>query len=106
MQMNTNEELSLGNVMTVKIARQGQMKAPKQMLKQLHLEAGSEVSLIFLGNGLLLLPQQTALETLCEQISQTLAKTGKTEADILATLPEIRHKVFKELYGEIEDNDS
>ena len=106
MSTNFDEEHCLENILTVKITRQGQVTLPKKLQQRLHLSAGNEVALVPIGEGLLLLPQQSIVEEICNRMRQTIAKTGKTEKEILATLPEARRKVFETLYGELKDDES
>jgi len=106
MSTNFDKEHSLEDILTVKITPRGQITLPKKLRQRLHLSAGSEVALMSLGEGLLLLPQQPIAEAICNRMRQTIAKTGKTEEEILATLPEARRKVFEMLYGEIKDDKS
>lgn len=101
-----DEEHFLENILTAKITERGQVTVPKELRERLHLSAGREVALMLIGEGLLLLPQQPIVEEICNRLRKTIAKTGKTEKEILATLPEARRKVFETLYGEIKDDES
>ncbi len=97
---------SNGRLITVQITRQGQVPVPKALWQRLHLSAGSTVAIVELGNGLLLLPEQPDFEIVCERIRQALAETGRTEQEILTTLPDARRFVFEELYGPADEYDS
>lgn len=97
---------SNGHVITVQMTRQGQVPVPKALRQRLHLSAGTTVAIVELGSGLLLLPEQPDFEVVCERIRQALAETGRTEQEILTTLPDARQQVFEELYGPADEYES
>lgn len=51
-----------------------------------------------LGGALLLIPEHAYFRQLCDRIAGAFTKVGITEADLLATLPEARQRVFKRRY--------
>lgn len=106
MASEASEKVTVGYVTTVRMTGRGQVPVPKELRQRLCLSPGSPVAIIEWGNGLLLLPEQPDFEALCERIRQTLAKTGRSQEEILATLPEARRQVFEELYGRAEEYES
>ncbi len=96
---------AVGYMATLRLDKDGQVKMPKSARRRLRLKTGSALTMLQIGQGVLLLPEQEELEAVCERIRRTLLKTGRTKRDILATLPEVRQRVFKELYGELNDDE-
>jgi AbrB family looped-hinge helix DNA binding protein len=84
---------------TTKIGEKGQLTIPKQFREDLRLENGAPFAVLRLGDGLILLPEQQRFEQLCEQVSARLTGAGLTSADVLATLPEARDRVYARRYG-------
>src|ERR1700747_3658370 len=83
---------------TAKIGEKGQLPVPKQFREDLGLGNGAPFAVLRLGDGLILLPEQQRFEQLCEQVSSSLTGAGLTSADLLATLPEARHRVYARRY--------
>ena len=84
---------------TTKIGEKGQLTVPKQFREDLGLGNGSPFAVLRLGDGLILLPEQKRFEQLCQQISSSLISAGVAPADLLATLPEARNRVYERSYG-------
>lgn len=84
---------------TTKIGEKGQLTVPKQFREDLGLGNGTPFAVLRLGDGLILLPQQQRFEELCRQVSSRLTSAGLTLEDVLATLPESRHRVYARRYG-------
>lgn len=84
---------------STKIGEKGQLTIPKEFREDLGLEAGAPFSVLRIGDGLILLPEQQRLERLCQRINSALAGAGITPGAILATLPEARRRVFVRHYG-------
>jgi AbrB family looped-hinge helix DNA binding protein len=106
MYSETTETPTIGFVGKVHLTRKGQVTVPKNLRQQLQMESGTPLLLLQMGEALLLLPDVTEFESVRHQIQETLAKTGHTSEEIMATLPEARQKVFEELYGLQGDNDN
>ena len=96
---STAEESTVGFVGKVQMTQKGQVTVPKRLRKQLQMESGTALLLLQVGEALLLLPDITEFEMVRRRIRETLAKTGRTSEEIMATLPEARQQVFQELYG-------
>lgn len=82
-----------------KIGEKGQLTVPKQFREDLKLGTGSPFTVLRLGDGLILLPEQQRFDQLCEQISSALTTAGIMSEDVLATLPETREEIFQQRYG-------
>ncbi len=100
----TNENVKY--LMTVRLSEKGQMVLPKEYRTEQNLEAGSPITLLSIGNSLLLLPEINKFNRLCEKIEKTLSGKGISENQLLATLPETRRELFEEIYPNISVQDS
>ena len=83
---------------TTKIGEKGQLTVPKQFRHDLGLGTGAPFSVLRLGDGLILLPQQQRFEQLCQRVSSSLTSSGLTPEDILSTLPEARNRIYARRY--------
>ncbi len=84
---------------TTKIGEKGQLTVPKQFREDLGLEIGAPFAVLRIGDGLILLPEQRRFQQLCEQVSSTLTAAGLTSANLLATIPQARIRVYARRYG-------
>ena len=84
---------------TTKIGEKGQLTVPKEFREDLGLKSGAPFAVLRLGDGLILLPQQRRFDQLCLRIGAAMAKAGATPAEVLATLPATRARLFKRRYG-------
>lgn len=84
---------------TTKIGEKGQLTVPGQFRRDLGLGTGAPFAVLRLGDGLILLPEQRRFEQLCERVSATFTAAGVTPADLLATLPAARKRVYARQYG-------
>jgi AbrB family looped-hinge helix DNA binding protein len=92
-------DTTLQYLTTTKIGEKGQLTVPKQFREDLGLGAGAPFSVLRLGDGLILFPEQNRFEKLCEEVSSRLTAAGLTEEDLLATLPDVRKRVYERHYG-------
>jgi AbrB family looped-hinge helix DNA binding protein len=84
---------------TTSIGEKGQLTVPKQFREDLGLAAGAPVAVLRLGDGLILLPEQKRFDELCQQISASLTAARATAQSVLATLPEVRQRIYARRYG-------
>lgn len=84
---------------TTKIGEKGQLTVPIQFRQDLGLGTGAPFTVLRLGDGLILLPEQRRFEQLCEQVSASLTAAGLASEDLLATLTEARDRVYARHYG-------
>ena len=88
-------------VTTMRLSEKGQLVLPKEFRDEQGLESGSPISILQIGNSLLLLPEMSKFNALCDSIENTLTAAGVTSEDVLDTLPETREEVFAELYPKL-----
>lgn len=93
-----SQQTLLEYLTTTKIGEKGQLTVPKQFRQALGLGTGAPFAVLRLGDGLILLPEQRRFEHLCQQVSSVLTAAGLKPAEILATLPEARDRVYARRY--------
>ena len=91
-------DAALEYLTTTKIGEKGQLTVPKQFREDLGLGTGAPFSVLRLGDGLILLPEQQRFDRLCQHVSSTLTAAGLTPEAILETLPQVRKRIFKRHY--------
>jgi AbrB family looped-hinge helix DNA binding protein len=95
----STQDPTLEYLTTTKIGEKGQFTVPKEFRDDLGLANGSPFAVLRLGDGLILVPEQQRFEHLCQQISSKLTAIGVTPGHLLATLPEVRNRIYARRYG-------
>lgn len=67
----------------------------------MNLETGAPLTILRIGEGLILMPEQKHFEQLCDAIATKLEHAGITEAALQSTLPEVREKLVRRRYPEL-----
>ncbi len=86
---------------TTRLGEHGTMTLPKEYRAELQLSTGAPATVLRIGNGLLLLPEQSRFEQLCESFASRLEKAGITEAALQATLPQTRRQLMERRYPKL-----
>src|SRR5438128_3545113 len=86
---------------TARLGEKGQITLPKAYRDAVALEVGAPITVLQVGSGLLLIPEDTRFRALCERIATTFARHGKQAQDLLETLPEARQRVFARHYPQL-----
>ena len=86
---------------TTRLGERGTMTLPKEYRDALKLETGAPLTILRIGDGLILMPEQKHFEQLCDSIATRLENAGITEAAIQATLPEAREQLMKRRYPKL-----
>jgi AbrB family looped-hinge helix DNA binding protein len=94
-----NHDPALEYLATTKIGEKGQLTVPKQFREDLGLGNGAPFAVLRLGDGLILVPEQWRFERLCQEVSSILTNASVTREDLLATLPEVRDRLYARRYG-------
>ncbi len=81
------------------IKARGQITIPKKIREEKHLEEGQEVTLIPLGEAILLAPRRLELDEARRRISRILKTSGVSADDLLAELVRERESLYQEKYG-------
>ncbi len=96
--MSAETILPIEFLTTTQLGEKGQLTVPSEYRDALRLEKGAQVAVLRLGGALLLIPEHALFRQLCDRIAGIFAHLGITEADLLATLPEARQRVFERRY--------
>ena len=93
---------SLVNYMTTtRLGERGTMTLPKEYRDAVKLDTGAPMTVLRIGDGLLLIPEQKRFEQLCESFSARLENAGITEVVLQSTLPEVREELTRKRYPEL-----
>jgi len=86
---------------TTRLGERGTMTLPKEYRDALKLETGAPLTILRIGDGLILMPEQKRFEQLCDSIATRLENAGVTEAALQATLPDVREQLMKRRYPKL-----
>lgn len=86
---------------TTRLGERGTMTLPKEYRDELKLESGAPMTVLRVGDGLILMPEQKRFEQLCDSIATRLENAGITEAALQATLPEVREQLARRRYPKL-----
>ena len=86
---------------TTRLGERGTMTLPKEYRDALKLEAGSPLTALRVGNGLMLFPENKRFEQLCDAIAARLEHAGISDAEVQATLPDVRERLARRRYPEL-----
>lgn len=84
---------------TVEIKARGQSTIPKKIREMSHMEEGSLVSIVPVGDSLVITPKRIELDEARRQLGKLLKASGLTIGELLEGLKEERDALFKETYG-------
>lgn len=84
---------------TIRVGENGEITVPAAYRKKHKLSKGSEVMLLQLGDALMMLPTDVALNQLCQRIQDNLTSQGITLEQAQKNLEQVRRRRFQELYG-------
>ena len=83
---------------TAEIKPRGQLTIPKRIREMSHLEEGQIVSIIPVGDAVIITPKRLELDEAMREIRRILKASGLTVEDILQGLKEEREKLYQETY--------
>lgn len=86
---------------TARLGKCGTMTLPKEYRDELNLETGTTLTVLRIGDGLILMPEQKHFEQVCDSIAARLENAGVTEAVLQTTLPEVREQLMKRRYPKL-----
>lgn len=81
------------------IKSRGQLTIPKKIRDISHLEEGQVVSIIPLGDSVIITPKRLELDEARRQIRKIVKASGISVEELLTGLKEEREKLYKETYG-------
>lgn len=85
--------------LTTEIKARGQLTIPKKIRVMGHLAEGQVVSIIPIGDSVIITPKRLALDEARREIRRILSSSGLTEQDLLKGLREERKGLSQETYG-------
>lgn len=88
---------------TAEIKSRGQLTIPKKIRVMSRLEEGQIVSIIPVGDSVIITPKRLELDEARREMKKILKASGVTLEDLLAELKEEREKVYQETYGRKKD---
>ncbi|MEK7383710.1 MAG: AbrB/MazE/SpoVT family DNA-binding domain-containing protein [Elusimicrobiota bacterium] len=77
----------------------GQVTIPVEFRRRLHLEDNTPLSVVMLGEALVMVPFKTEGTKLAKKFEKEMKKQNISFEDLLSDLKEIRKKTNKEKYG-------
>jgi len=86
--------------LTTEIKSRGQLTIPKRIRVMGHLEEGQVVSIIPVGDSVIITPRRLELDEARREIRKLLKASRLSEEDLLKGLQEEREKLYQETYGE------
>lgn len=81
------------------IKARGQLTIPKKIREISHIEEGNVVSILPVGDSLIITPQRLELDEARRQLKKLLKSSGLTVEDLVQGIKEERESLFKETYG-------
>jgi len=84
---------------TTEIKSRGQLTIPKKIRVTSHLEEGQVVSIIPVGDSVIITPKRLELDEARREVKKILKASGLSLEGLLAGLEEEREKLYRETYG-------
>ena len=84
---------------TAEIRSRGQLTIPKKIRVMSCLEEGQAVSIIPVGDSVIITPKRLDLNDARREIKKILKAVGISSKDLLAGLREERERLYQETYG-------
>ncbi|MCK9419009.1 MAG: AbrB/MazE/SpoVT family DNA-binding domain-containing protein [Nitrospirae bacterium] len=84
---------------TAEIKAQGKLTIPKKLRRMTHLEEGQTVSLVPVGDVVIIMPRKIELDEARRRIARILKEKGLSVENILAGLVREREALHNERYG-------
>jgi len=83
----------------VKVWGKGQLTIPVTIRRELNLKEETPLTLVKVGNVILMTPKVLQVDTLAKKARKEMKKTGLTIDDVLADLNRQRDRYNKDRYG-------
>jgi len=80
------------------IKSRGQLTIPKKIRESSHLEEGQVVSIIPLGDSVIITPKRLDLDEARREIRRIMKASGLSEKELLKGLEEERELLYRETY--------
>ncbi len=86
---------------TTRLGERGTMTLPKEYRDALKLETGAPMTILRIGEGLIVIPEQKRFEQLCDSIGARLENAGSGDAALQTTLREVREQLMRRRYPQL-----
>ena len=86
-------------VAIAEIKARGQLTIPKKIREMSHIEEGNVVSILTIGDSLIITPKRLELDEARRQLRKLVKASGLTIEELIEGLKEERIEMFKEIYG-------
>jgi AbrB family looped-hinge helix DNA binding protein len=86
-------------VAIAEIKARGQLTIPKKIREISHIEEGNVVSILPIGDSLIITPKRLELDEARRQLKKLVKASGLTVEELIEGLKEERTGLFKETYG-------
>jgi len=83
---------------SIQVRQRGQVTIPRRLRESLSIEDGDTLTLLPVGDTLVLVPRQLRTPELIDRLADMLDESGMTLNDLLADLPRIREEIYRERY--------
>jgi AbrB family looped-hinge helix DNA binding protein len=84
---------------TVKVWGRGQLTIPASIRKELHLQEETTLTIVKVGDVLVLTPRRLVGDTVAKKAARAMTKAGLRLQDLLADLERQRDRYNRERYG-------
>ncbi len=84
---------------TAQIKARGQLTIPKKIREMSNMEEGSVVSIVPVGDSLVITPKRIELDEARRQLRKLLKASGLTIGELIEGLKEQRDELYRETYG-------
>ena len=81
------------------IKARGQLTIPKKIREMSHMEEGQVVSIIPVGDALIVAPKRLEMDEAQREIRKVLKAANMTVAELMESLKEEREILYQETYG-------
>ena len=83
----------MNNIFQVKVARRGVITLPKELREHSHIEEGDMLTLIELGEGVIVMsPQHSRVDEIADKLAREWKNSGKSLESMLTALREVREE--------------
>lgn len=83
----------MNNVFQVQVVRRGIITLPKELREQTNIEEGDMLTLINLGDGVVVMsPQRSRVDDIANKLAEEWQDSGESLESMLKTLREVRAK--------------
>jgi len=88
---------------TAEIKSRGQLTIPKKIRDMMHLDEGQTVSIIPVGDSVVLSAKRLELDEARRQIRRIMMQSGCSVDDLMSGLHDERENLYRDLYGKKSD---